>query len=378
MQRPWIYLDYASTAPIRPEVADLVSRVMRLGLGNPSSIHGAGREARHLIEQARRQVADLIHASPEEILFTSGGTEANNLALYGMLGSSLKRLITTRVEHLSILECARALSASGIEVLFLPVDEAGMPRLEALEEALKGPPALVSLAYVNNETGNIFPVDKVARRVKEAGGVLHVDAVQAAPHLSLDVKRDDIDLMSLSAHKLGALSGTGALYVRRPLRLSPLLRGGHQEREMRGGTENFCGIVAFGEAAALAAKERERSFLHLKDLRERLETGILQRIPQAKRSGHEKRAPHITNLRFPGCDGQLILIHLDLEGICAASGSACATGQLSPSHVLLAMGISEEEAQSAVRFSLGFHTTPEEIERVVDVLPGIIAKVREA
>lgn len=374
---PRIYADYAATAPLRPEVREALFSLMQTPLGNPSSIHAAGREAKHLLEEARRQVAALINASADEIIFTSGGTEANNLALKGLCPGVYRRLLTTSTEHLSVLQSAKALASQGVEVCSVPVDAHGMIQLEALESLLAKGPAVVSVAYVNNETGNLAPIDEISKVVKARGGVLHVDAVQAAAYLHPEPARAGVDLLSLSAHKLGALPGVGALYVKKGLKLQPTMTGGHQENETRGGTENLFGVIAFGVAAKLALQEKGASYVRLRDLRDRLLSRVLEKIPEAFVNGHPlKRAPHIASVRFARCDGQLTLIHLDLAGICASSGSACATGQLSPSHVLLAMGLSEEDAKSAVRFSFGYATTEEEIEKISEALPAIIAQVR--
>jgi cysteine desulfurase len=370
-----MYLDYAATAPVRPEVAEVVRGLLLRGLGNPSSIHGAGREARQVVEEARRSVAALVNARPDEIIFTSGGTEANNLALRGVLGGERRRLLLSSVEHLSVLRTAQDLSGRGYEVEILPVDESGRLREEAFCAALRGSPALVSLALVNNETGHRLRLRWVAQQVRAAGGLLHLDAVQAAAHLALDV--EGVDLLSLSAHKLGGLAGAGALFVRRGTKLAPQLTGGHQENEHRGGTENTVGWAAFGAAARLALAERSGGAERLGGLRDGLERGIRERIPGARWAGDPaRRAPHISNVRFPGCDGQLLLIQLDLAGICASSGSACATGQLEPSHVLLAMGVPPEEARGALRFSLGYGTSEAEIERLLAILPEIVEDVR--
>jgi cysteine desulfurase len=372
-----IYADYAATSPLRPEVRQTLFEAMQ-PVGNPSSIHAAGREAKHLLEDARRQVAGLFRVPTDDILFTSGGTESNNLALKGLVPHLFPRLITTSIEHLSILQAAKTLSKQGIDVTFLSVDASGMPRLEELEATLLKGPALVSVAYVNNETGNLLPIAEISKLVKAHGSLLHVDAVQASAYLHPDPVRDGFDLLSVSAHKLGALSGIGGLYLRKGLALKPLLSGGHQERELRGGTENLWGAVAFGAAAQLALQERDTEHVRLKALRDQLIERVLSSVTGASLTGHaQKRAPHIANLRFNGCDGHLTLIQLDLAGICASSGSACSTGQLTPSHVLLAMGLSAAESMSAVRFSLGYGTTQNQIDAIVEVLPRVIAEVRD-
>jgi cysteine desulfurase len=371
-----IYADYAATAPLRSEVREALFSALK-PLGNPSSVHASGREAKHLLEEARRQVAALFKVAGDDIIFTSGGTESNNLALRGLIPSAFSRLITTSVEHLSVLQTAKALAKEGAEVHFLPVDSFGSPNLESLEKLLQKGPALVSMAYVNNETGNLMPVSEVGRLVKAAGGVLHVDAVQASAYLHPEPSRDAFDMLSVSAHKLGAMPGVGGLYVRKGLKLRPNNTGGHQERELRGGTENLWGAVAFGAAASLALRERDAEHVRLRALRDQLIERVLSTVQGAHLVGHpQKRAPHIANIRFEGCDGHLTLIQLDLAGICASSGSACATGQLSPSHVLRAMGLSEQDSMSAVRFSFGYGTTQKEIDMICEVLPGIITQVR--
>ncbi|ADU51342.1 aminotransferase class V [Thermaerobacter marianensis DSM 12885] len=377
-----VYLDYAATTPVRPEVRRRMMAVLEEAWGNPSSLHHAGRAARAVIDEARAQVAGLLKCRPREVIFTSGGTEADNLALKGVAlahGDRGRHIVTTAVEHPAVLHACAALERQGFDVSYVPVDGDGRVDPERVAAALRPDTILVSVMLVNNEVGTIQPVAEIARAARARGVLVHTDAVQAAGVLPLDVEALGVDLLSLSAHKIGGPKGAGALYVRAGTELLPLLDGGGQERRLRSGTENTAAIAGFGLAAELAGREREERVTRLAGLQRRLEEGLLARIPGARIHGAgAPRAPHITNVGLPGVTADTVLIQLDLEGIAASSGSACSAGTPEPSHVLQAMGLSEADAFSAVRFSLGDGTTEADIDRVLDVLPEVVERARRA
>lgn len=372
-----IYLDYNATAPLSPEVRDWLIQALELDLfGNASSVHWSGQRARKHLEQARTRIAQLTLRKPSEIIFTSGGTEANNLALRGaLLGDRTRspRLLVSAVEHPSVLEPARRLAREGVDLEILPVDRNGALDLEALSRALQRPTTLVSVMAVNNETGVESPVSEVIRLAHAAGARVHVDAVQAAGKRPLPV---EADLFTLSGHKLGAPSGIGALISREALQLRPELLGGPQERGYRGGTEPIVLATALSIALERAEAEREIEIVRLLALRDRLEAG-LRLVPEVSIVGSESaRAPGTTSAIFSGIEGDALLQALDLAGIAASSGSACSSGSLEPSHVLLAMGFSSEDAKSAVRFSTGARTRPEDIDALLSCLPDLLGQLR--
>ena len=377
-----VYMDHAATTPVRPEVRRRMMEVLEQAWGNPSSLHYAGRAARAVIDEARAQVAGLLHCQPREVIFTSGGTEADNLALKGAAMAHRDRgrhIVTTAVEHHAVLHACAALGREGFDVTYVPVDGEGRVDPERVLAALRPDTILVSVMLVNNEVGTIQPVAEIARGARQRGVLVHTDAVQAAGVLPLDVDALGVDLLSLSAHKIGGPKGAGALYVRAGTALLPLLDGGGQERRLRSGTENTAAIAGFGLAAELAAREQPRRAVRLGSLQRRLEEGILARIPGARIHGAgAPRAPHITNAGLPGITADTVLIQLDLEGIAASSGSACSAGTPEPSHVLQAMGLSEDEAFSAIRLSLGDGTTEADVDRVLDVLPRVVERARRA
>ncbi|HEV8322499.1 MAG TPA: cysteine desulfurase family protein [Myxococcota bacterium] len=392
-----VYLDHAATAPLRSEVRAAVEAWLAQaeGAGNPASLHWAGRAAREALERGRAQVAALFAPAggggagggggDVEVVFTSGGTEANHLALRGLaplLPASRASVAVAAVEHSSVLAAARALAREGVRVETVPVDAAGLPDLDALRAALGRGAGLVSVAAGNNETGNAMPVAQVAVLCRSAGALFHADAVQAAGWVEVGLGGDAAagpDALTVSAHKLGGLPGTGALALRRGLRLRALLDGGDQERGARAGTPALAGIVAFGEAARLAAAERAEAAPRVTALRRRLEEGVRARVPGTTVHGHpERRLPHIANFGFEGAEGDMILLNLDLDGVAASAGSACVAGRTEPSHVLLAMGLSPEQARGAVRMSLGRATHGGDVDRVLEVLPDIVARVRAA
>jgi len=379
---PPVYLDYNATTPLRSEALDAMLPYLQEDFGNPSSVHWAGRRAKHGLEDARERVAALLHARPAEILFTSGGTESNNLALRGMVAAARAQkahVITTAIEHASILEPLRLLATEGVSVTILPVDEEGRIQVEDVQAALRPDTTLVSLSLANQEIGTIQPIAAVSQLTREHGVPLHVDAVQAAGKLPLNVNQLGADLLSLSAHKIYGPKGIGALYVRTGLRLAPLMAGGAQEREKRPGTENVAAAVGFGRAATLAAQELELTTAHCLQLIHRLWAAIQARVPDVVLNGptHDRLA-NTLNVCFMEAAGEGLLMGLDLAGIAVSTGSACAAGSLEPSHVLLALGRSEEAAKSALRFSVGKYTTEQDIDRVLEVLPDIVARVRKA
>jgi cysteine desulfurase len=370
---PSIYLDYAATAPLRPEARRALIDALDAGWGNPSSIHSHGRESRARLEDARARLAALIGAAPGEVVFTRAGTEADNLAVLGRARTRPGAPVAcSAVEHKAVLA---AVAAAGAPSVILPVDGDGVVRMDALDDALAAEPAVVSVMWANNETGVVQPVGEVAERCAAAGVVFHSDAVQALGRVP--VRAEGAALLSFSAHKVGGPKGIGALYVRRGTELAPLLFGGGQERGLRPGTEDVAGALAFVAAAEAAESGRAAETVRVAALRDRLERGIGERVGGVVvNGGGAERLPHVCNLSVPGADPELLLMALDLEGIAASSGSACSSGAVTPSHVLTAMGLVPEVAGPSVRFSLGWNTTAAEIDRVLEVFPGIARRVR--
>lgn len=374
-----IYLDNNSTTRVAPEVVAAMTPYWREQFGNPSSIHRVGQAARHAVEVAREQVAALIGAKPRDIVFTGGGTEADNLAILGTLASypAKRHIVTTPVEHVAVHSLCERLEKEGYAVSWLSVDQRGDLSPDELRAALRDDTALVSVMHANNETGVIFPIEEIAAVCAERGVPLHVDAVQTAGKLPIDVVRLGANLLSLSAHKIHGPKGVGALYIGRKTRLRNQLVGGHQERDVRPGTENVAGIVGFGEAARLA-HERVRSggWKTVADLRDELEREILAAVPTARVIGGEcPRTPNTTNIAFESLEAEAILISLSEQGVCASSGAACSSGSLEPSHVLSAMGIDERLAHGAIRLSLSTETTREEIREAVHVVRRVVDKL---
>lgn len=374
-----IYLDYNATAPLRPEVFAAMKPFLTERWGNPSSSYSFGSQLKAEIEAARRAVAKLVNAGASEVVFTGSATEADNTALNAALSvhPGKRHLITSAVEHSAVLNHGVFLATQGVRVTRLPVDRDGLLDLAALETALTEDTALVSLMWANNETGVLFPVAEIAALCRRRGVPFHCDAVQAAGKLSIDLKAVPIDYLSLSAHKLGGPKGVGALVVRKGAPFAPHLHGGHQERGRRGGTENVAGIVGFGCAAELAAKELPDYAARVQPLRDRLEAELLARIPGAERNGHASlRLPNTTNLTFPGVESEAVLLLLDQAGICASAGSACLADSDEPSHVVRAMKPESAASRQMVRFSLGKETTGAEIESAVDAVTTVIARLR--
>ncbi len=374
-----IYLDNNATTKIDDDVLAAMLPYLSIYYGNPSSMHTFGGQVGRAVRQARTQVASLLGAEDSEIIFTSCGTEGDNAAILAALKAqpNRKHIITTEVEHPAILNLCRKLEKDGYTVTYLSVNDKGQLDLDELEASLTGNTAVVSIMYANNETGVIFPIEQIGQIVKEYGALFHVDAVQAVGKIPLNMKTSTIDMLTLSGHKIHAPKGIGALYVRKGVRFRPHLIGGHQERGRRGGTENVAGIVALGEAAKLA-EQHLAGVIWEKRLRDKLEQGILNSIPNTVINGNPvNRLPNTTNIGFKYIEGEAILLSLDQFGICASSGSACTSGSLEPSHVLRALGLPYSVLHGSIRFSLSRYTTEAEIDRVLEVLPGIINRLRE-
>lgn len=378
-----IYLDYNATTPVRPEVLDAMLPFYRNQFGNPSSVHWAGREVAGAVEKAREQVAAMINASPAEIVFTSCGSEGDNLAIKGtaeILREKGNHIITTSVEHPAVLEVCQSLEKQGFEVTYLPVDRDGQLDLEDLKAAITPKTILISVMWANNETGNIYPIEEIGKIAKEHSIRLHTDAVQAVGKIPVDVQAANVDLLVLSAHKIGGPKGVGAIYIRRGTRLTPLLHGGHQERNRRAGTHNVAGIVGLGKACEMAAEEQPAYYRRVRKLRDKLEDGMLTQIPEIKLNGtpdRDQRLPNTTNVSFAYIEGESLLLNLDMFGIAASSGSACTSGSLEPSHVMGAMCVEVTLAHSSTRFSLGPETTEEEIDQVLEVMPATVQRLRD-
>ncbi|MDK2926198.1 MAG: cysteine desulfurase [Bacillota bacterium] len=375
-----VYLDHAATTAVHPEVLEEMLPYLKGEFGNPSSIYSWGREAKAAVEKARARLAHLLGADPAEIVFTSGGTESDNFALRGVAAANRQKgnhIITTKIEHHAILHTAEQLEKEGFRVTYLPVDKDGLVRPEDLEEALTPDTILVSIMFANNEIGTIEPIAELARIAKSKGVIFHTDAVQAVGNVPINVKELGVDLLSLSGHKIYGPKGVGALYIRRGTRIEPLILGGAQERKWRAGTENVPGIVGLGKAAELAEKELPQRMKHLAELRDLLIDGIMEKIDHVRLNGHRtQRLPGNANFCFEYVEGESLLLNLDLAGIAASSGSACTSGSLEPSHVLMALGIPPEVAHGSLRLTLGRENTREDVEYVLSVLPEIVAKLR--
>ncbi len=376
-----VYLDNAATTKVRDEVVEAMLPYFTEYFGNPSSLHLFAREAGKGLDTARAQVAKALNAKPEEIIFTGGGSESDNMVLRGIPEAYKKKgkhVITSAVEHHAVLHTLEAMEKEGrVEVTYLPVDEYGMVTAEQVEKAIRPDTVLVSIMFANNEVGTIMPIEQIGETCRKYGVLFHTDAVQAVGHVPVDVEKMHIDLLSLSGHKFHGPKGVGALYVRKGVRIPALILGGAQERRKRAGTENVPGIVGMGKAIELATAELEDNAAKMKVLRDRLIFGIPARIPDVKLNGHPtERLPNNVNFSIRFIEGESILLMLDLNGIAASSGSACTSGSLDPSHVLLAMGLSHEVAHGSLRLTLSEFTTPEEIDYVLDTLPPIVEKLR--
>ncbi len=375
-----IYLDYAATTSTHPEVLKAMLPYFTDAFGNPSSIHSYGQEVKGSIEEARVKVANLINARDEEIIFTSGGTEADNFALKGVAFANENKgnhIITSSIEHHAVIEPCKFLERRGFSVTYLPVDEYGLIDPDDVRKAITDKTILISVIHASNEVGTIEPITEIGKIAREAGICFHTDAVQAVGHIPVDVNELGVDLLSMSAHKLYGPKGIGALYIRKGTKLVAFMHGGEQERRRRASTENVPGIVGFGKAAELAQQEMGEEERRLTNLRDQFIKDLLEQIDHTHLNGHPTmRLPNNTNVSADYVEGESMVLNLDLEGICASTGSACSSSSLEPSHVLLAMGLSHERAHGSLRFTQGKWTTEEEIHRVLEVLPRIVAKLR--
>jgi cysteine desulfurase len=375
-----IYLDNNASTRVADEVKEAMLPYLSEYYGNPSSMHTFGGQVYRRIEIAREQAAALINADPEEIIFTSCGTESDNTAIMSSLESvpHKKHIITTRVEHPAVLNFSKAMARKGYRVTFLPVDKSGKLDLDELRNSLTDSTAVVSIMFANNESGVIFPIDEIAAFVRSKGVLFHTDAVQAVGKIPVSVKDLPVDMMSISGHKIHAPKGVGALYIRRGVRFSPYIIGGHQEKGKRAGTENVASIIGFGVACELAKNHIQAINTRIIGLRDKLEKGLLATCPDARINGDiENRLPNTTNISFEYVEGEAILLRLNEYNVCASSGSACTSGSLEPSHVLRAMGVPFTAIHGSVRFSLSVYNTDEDIDSVLKIMPGIIKELRE-
>ena len=386
MQR--VYLDFNATTPVEPKVLDTMLPYLSADFANASSIHTPGQRARAAVETAREQVAALIGARAPEIVFTSGGTESDNHAIFGSVAQALQRVrsnedagphhvITTLIEHEAVLNAGQQLEKQGVAVTYLPVDRSGLVDPATLRAAIRPGTRLISVMHANNEIGTIQPIEEIGRAAREHRIAFHTDAVQSAGKIPIDVNSLGIELLSLSAHKLYGPKGVGALYIRSGTRIQQLLYGGHHQRGFRPGTENVPGIVGLGKAAEIARKSLAEDGRRMSALRDQLEEGLLARVPGCRVNGAgAPRTPNTTNLTFAGIEGEALLIALDLKGLAVSTGAACSSGTVEPSHVLTGIGLSADEARSSLRFSLGRHTFPAEIEFALEVVPAAVAQLR--
>jgi cysteine desulfurase len=379
MRQP-VYLDHAATTPVRPEVVDAMAPFFGARFGNPSSVHRWGREARTALDEARERLARTLGARVDEIVFTSCGTEADNLALLGVWHATRAQrpaIVTTPIEHKAVLAAAHHIAAEGGEERLVDVSADGVVDRASYNAKVDNKTAVVSVMWVNNEIGVVQPIPELAATANERGVVFHTDAVQAFGKIPINLAEQPIDLLTISGHKIGAPKGIGALFVRRGVKIEPMLYGGDQDRGRRAGTENVAFAIGLARAAELAVEEREAECTRLAQLRDRLEAALVERIPDAIVHGRAaKRAPHILNISVAGTDSESLLMALDLQGVACSAGSACQSGSVSPSHVLSAMGVRPEIATSAIRMSLGSLTTDEGISRVAELFPALIQKAR--
>ncbi len=377
-----IYLDYNATAPLYAEVAETLARLLRDEYGNASSVHSYGQRAKTLVDEARIQVAALIDADPSDVVFTSGGTEADNFALRGTAEqrdpTGPRHLIAAAIEHEAVLTTLKALARRGWTLTLLPVDESGVVSPDALRAALRPETVLVSVMHANNEVGTIQPIAELAAIARAHGALFHTDAVQSVGKIPVSVRSLGVDLLSLSGHKFGGPKGTGVLWIRRGVKLTPFMTGGRQERNRRAGTENVPALAGLGVAARISRDRLATSGLTTGALRDRLERALLAAVPGTLVNGDPaRRVPNTSNISFDGIEAEALLIALDLEGIAVSTGSACSSGSLEPSHVLRAMGVSQARTRNSLRFSLGPETTAAEIDLVAARLPPLVAKLRQ-
>lgn len=376
-----VYFDHNATTPIHPEVRKSIEPFLNEKFGNPSSIHWAGREVRAYVEEAREKVANLVNADPSEIIFTSCGSEGDNMAIKGVLMGNLNKgrhIVTTVVEHPAVYRTCKFLEGFNFEVTYVPVDSYGMIDPDNIRKAIKKDTVLISVMYANNETGNLFPIKEIAQIAKERDIVFHTDAVQVVGKTPIDVKELGVDILTASGHKFNAPKGIGFQYIRKGVKVLPLISGGHQERELRAGTENMLGIVAIGEASRIAKEEMEEKSKYIGYLRDKLEKGILNTIPDTVINGHpEKRLYNTTNISFKYIEAEALLVMLDMNGIAVSTGSACSSGATEPSYVLQAMNLDPLCSRGALRFSLGYGNTEEDVDYCLSVLPPLVEKIRK-
>ncbi len=374
------YFDNAATTAARPEVVEAMTQYFTESYGNPSSIYKIAQKNKTAVEKAREQIAAAIGSDANEIYFTAGGSEADNWAIKGIAESYRdkgKHIITSCIEHHAVLHTCEYLETKGYDVTYLPVDEYGLVSLKDVKKAVRDDTILITIMFANNEIGTIEPIGEIGAFAREKGIIFHTDAVQAVGHVPIDVKAMNIDMLSMSGHKFYGPKGIGALYMRKGIKITPLIHGGAQERSRRAGTENVPGIIGMGLAAELAVKELDTEMPRLTSLRDKLINSILEKVPYSRLNGHPtKRLPGNANISFEYIEGESILLLLDYKGICASSGSACTSGSLDPSHVLLAIGLPHEKAHGSVRLTMGHFTTEEQVDYVIQELPPIIERLR--
>ena len=374
------YFDYNATTPVAPEVLEAMLPCLREGYGNASSIHSFGQEASALVEQSRRQVASLLGCKPREIVFTSGGTEADNLSVFGTVraaGGGRKHVITSVIEHPAVLHACKRLQQDGIEVTYVRVGSDGVVEPDDIREALRPETVLISIMHTNNELGTLQPITEISRIARENGVVFHCDGVQSTGKIPTRVDELGVDLFNLSAHKIYGPKGAGALYIRKGTSVEKIQYGGSHERDQRPGTLNVPGIVGLGAAAALAEKNLAEEGRRMEALRDRLEAAILERVESTQVNGAgAARVPNTTNIRFDYLEGEAMVIALDLKGVAVSSGAACSSGAVHPSHVLTAIGLSADEARSSIRFSLGKQNDEEQVDRLLEIIPEVVGRLR--
>jgi cysteine desulfurase len=376
-----IYFDHNATTPVDPAVLEAMLPFLSTEFGNASSIHSAGQRARAAVERAREQVSLLLGARPAEIVFTSGGTESDNLAIFGAIGAAgvgKKHVVTTTIEHSAVLECCRALERQGVAVTYVAVGSDGVVDPDAIRGALRPETVLITVMAANNELGTVQPLEEIGRIAAEAGIRFHTDAVQGAGKIPLEVERIGCDTLAISGHKLYGPKGVGALYIRKNVRLAPVLFGGHHERDRRPGTENVPGIVGLGRAAELAREHLLAESARVAALRDRLEAGLLSQVPHARVNGRNAlRTPNTSSVTFPFVEGEALVIALDLKGIACSTGAACSSGAVEPSHVLTAIGLPAEEARATLRFSLGRANSAADVDYALSVIPPAVEHLRQ-
>jgi len=376
-----VYFDHSATTRVLPEVHEAMTPFFLERFGNPSSIHSFGREAKAALEEARKKVADLINADPTEIVLTSGGTESDNLAIKGTAmykGKMKGHIITTTIEHHAVLEPCEYLKRFGFEITHIPVSSEGLVDFAEIERAIRNDTVLITVMTANNEIGTIQPVKDIGKLAKAKGIPFHTDAVQAIGKLPIDVKSDNIDMLSLSAHKFHGPKGVGALYVKKGTKIEPILLGGGQERGLRSSTVNVAGAVGLGKAAEIAKRDMEPTCQKMKRLRDKMVEAVPELVPHSYVNGHKTtRLVNNAHFRFDFIEGEGLILQLDFKGIAASTGSACSTGSLEPSHVLLALGLTHEQAHGSLRVTLGRENTEEEVDYLLEVLPGVVSKLRE-